>query len=204
MLKRDVRALARREGIPTYAKKDSTGICFIGERPFRDFLARYLQRTPGPVVTIDGLEVGRHQGLAYYTLGQRQGLRIGGVRDGDGAPWFVARKDFARNALVVVQGRDDPSLYRRDIEATEMHWIAGRSPALPARFAAKTRYRMSDARCEVRADGDALCAHFDVPQWAPTPGQYLVLYYEDVCLGGGVIVGQERAATATVPAEALG
>jgi len=204
MLKRDVRALAKREGIPTYAKRDSTGICFIGERPFRDFLARYLPRTPGLVITTDGREVGRHQGLAYYTLGQRQGLRIGGVRDGDGAPWFVARKDFARNALVVVQGRDDPLLYRSDIEVTEMHWIAGILPALPARFAAKTRYRMSDARCEVRADGDALRVHFDVPQWAPTPGQYLVLYDEDVCLGGGVIVDHERVATAKVPVDALG
>jgi tRNA-specific 2-thiouridylase len=116
----------------------------------------------------------------------------------------VARKDFARNALVVVQGRDDPLLYRHDIEVTEMHWIAGISQALPARFAAKTRYRMSDARCEVRADGDALRVHFDVPQWAPTPGQYLVLYDEDVCLGGGVIVDHERARTPSAFAEATG
>ena len=187
MSKREVRALARREGIPTHAKKDSTGICFIGERPFRDFLARYLPRTPGPIVTPEGRQVGRHEGLAYYTLGQRQGLRIGGVRDAESSPWFVADKDFARNALVVVQGRDHPLLYRVDIDVADMHWIAGVSPRLPARFAAKTRYRMSDAHCELRACDGTLRAHFDSPQWAPTPGQYLVLYEGDVCLGGGVI-----------------
>ncbi|MBS0320059.1 MAG: tRNA 2-thiouridine(34) synthase MnmA [Proteobacteria bacterium] len=190
MLKRDVRNLARDVGIPTWAKKDSTGICFIGERPFRDFLARYLPREPGPIVTPDGREVGQHQGLAYYTLGQRQGLRIGGVRaeHGDGA-WFVAGKDLARNHLVVVRGHDHPLLYRRDVRALSPHWIAGVGPALPARLAAKTRYRMPDARCALAAsaDGTALHATFDTPQWAPTPGQYLVAYDGDVCLGGAVI-----------------
>jgi tRNA-specific 2-thiouridylase len=195
MPKREVRALAKRVGIPTWAKKDSTGICFIGERPFRDFLARYLPREPGPIVTPDGREVGRHTGLAYYTLGQRQGLGIGGMREGRDAPWFVAGKDPARNALVVVQGHDHPLLYRDAVDAQDVHWIAGAAPALPARLGAKTRYRMPDAPCAVSAADAGLRARFDAPQWAPTPGQYLVLYAGEVCLGGGVI-GALPAATA--------
>jgi tRNA-specific 2-thiouridylase len=191
MTKRDVRAIARREGIPTWAKKDSTGICFIGERPFRDFLARYLPREPGPIVTPDGREVGRHQGLAYYTLGQRQGLGVGGTRAGKDAPWFVAGKDAARNALVAVQGRDHPLLHCRDVHGIAMHWIAGSPHPLPARFGAKTRYRMPDAMCEVNAFDGRVLARFDTPQWAPTPGQYLVLYDGDVCVGGAVIAGVE-------------
>jgi len=187
--KRDVRAIARREGIPTYAKKDSTGICFIGERPFRDFLARYLPRTPGPMVTPAGERVGEHQGLAYYTLGQRQGLGIGGTRAGSDEPWFVAAKDPARNALVVVQGHDHPLLFRREVAAFDMNWIAGAPPALPRVLAAKTRYRMADAACTVHATGEGVTATFATPQWAPTPGQYLVFYDSEVCLGGGVIAG---------------
>ena len=188
MQKRDVRAIARREGIPTWAKKDSTGICFIGERPFREFLARYLPRVPGPIVTPEGRAIGRHDGLAYYTLGQRQGLGVGGTRDADAAPWFVAGKDRARNALIAVQGHDNPRLYRRAVDAIDMHWIAGSAPALPARLAAKTRYRMADAACTVELrEANGICAEFDLPQWAPTPGQYVVLYEGDVCLGGGVI-----------------
>src|SRR5512141_515020 len=129
LAKRDVRAIARREGIPTWAKKDSTGICFIGERPFRDFLARYLPRIPGPIETTDGAVVGSHHGLAYYTLGQRQGLRIGGTRAGSDLPWFVARKDRVRNALVVVQGHEHPALYQSQAEVHALHWIAGSAPA---------------------------------------------------------------------------
>ena len=185
--KREVRAIAQREGIPTWAKKDSTGICFIGERPFREFLARYLPREPGPIVTPDGLEVGRHEGLAYYTLGQRQGLRIGGTREGSDAPWFVSGKDFERNALIAVQGHEHPLLHRGQVAAVQMHWIAGAPPALPARLAAKTRYRMPDAACALEPQGDGVIARFDVPQWAPSPGQYLVVYDGEVCLGGGVI-----------------
>ena len=203
--KRDVRAIAQREGIPTYAKKDSTGICFIGERPFRDFLARYLPRTPGPMVTPDGERVGEHQGLAYFTLGQRQGLGIGGTRAGSDAPWFVAAKDRARNALVVVQGHDHPLLFRREVEAFDMNWIAGAPPALPHALAAKTRYRMADAACTVRATSDGVVAAYASPQWAPTPGQYLVFYDGDVCLGGGVIAEQpvpEAAPARGLPAVA--
>jgi len=188
--KREVRAIARREGIPTWAKKDSTGICFIGERPFRDFLAKYLPRTPGPIETPDGTQVGRHDGLAYYTLGQRQGLRIGGTKAGEDLPWFVAGKDAARNALIAVQGHHHPALYRRTVEAQELHWIAGAlpEPSTLDRVGAKTRYRMPDAMCRVELlEDDSCSATFDAPQWAPTPGQYLVLYDGDVCLGGGVI-----------------
>ena len=188
--KREVRTIARREGIPTWAKKDSTGICFIGERPFRDFLARYLPRAPGPIETTDGRVVGHHHGVAYYTLGQRQGLAIGGVRDGAALPWFVAAKDRGRNALIVVQGHDHPLLYRAVVDAQAMHWIAGAPPAAPTlpALGAKTRYRMADAACGVAlSPPDRGRATFGAPQWAPTPGQYLVLYDGDVCLGGGVI-----------------
>jgi tRNA-specific 2-thiouridylase len=191
MHKRDVRRIAREQGIPTWAKKDSTGICFIGERPFRDFLARYLPRTPGPVETPEGRAIGRHDGLAYYTLGQRQGLGIGGTREGADEPWFVAGKNIARNALVAVQGHDHPLLYGREVHAIEMHWIGGAAPLLPARFGAKTRYRMPDADCMLIAAGAGHRATFAVPQWAPTPGQYLVLYDGDVCLGGGVIAAPD-------------
>jgi tRNA-specific 2-thiouridylase len=206
MHKRDVRALAKAQGIPTWAKKDSTGICFIGERPFRDFLARYLPRTPGPIVTPDGDAVGRHHGLAYYTLGQRQGLGVGGRKGAGALPWFVAGKDFERNALLVVQGRDHPALYRRDVRTEAMHWIAGVAPPPQtlARLGAKTRYRMADAHCRATVDASGgVHATFDTPQWAPTPGQYLVLYDGDVCLGGGVIVGDSRAVESTARRSAI-
>jgi tRNA-specific 2-thiouridylase len=199
LAKRDVRAIARREGIPTWAKKDSTGICFIGERPFRDFLAKYLPKTPGPIETPDGEAVGRHHGLAYYTLGQRQGLGVGGTKEGSELPWFVAAKDAGRNALVVVQGHDHPLLYRRAVDAQELHWIAGTPPSasMPLTLAAKTRYRMADASCRLEVSGDRCHATFDAPQWAPTPGQYLVFYDGEVCLGGGVIVTTSESSLPT-------
>jgi len=189
-------------GIPTWAKKDSTGICFIGERPFREFLARYLPRVPGPIEDGDGRVIGEHQGLAYYTLGQRQGLRIGGVRAGAELPWFVARKDLARNALVVVQGHEHPWLRASSVHVDTLHWIGGALPesARLAGLTAKTRYRMRDARCTLSAREDG---SFDVlfaeAQWAPTPGQYLVLYDGDVCLGGGVIAAPETVEAPTEP-----
>ena len=192
--KRRVREIAREAGLPTHAKRDSTGICFIGERPFREFLARYLPRAPGPIVTPEGREVGRHMGLAYYTLGQRQGLGVGGARGAKDAPWFVAAKDAGHNALVVVQGHDDPRLHATRIDAIEPHWIAGAAPSLPARLAAKTRYRMADATCVVSVRRDGFRADFDAPQFAPTPGQYLVLYDGDVCLGGAVIASADFGA----------
>jgi tRNA-specific 2-thiouridylase len=186
--KRTVRDIAREKHIPVHAKKDSTGICFIGERPFREFLSRYLRRTPGPMVAGDGRVVGQHQGLAFYTLGQREGLGIGGVSGGGEAAWFVAGKDRDSNTLRVVQGRDHPSLWRTELTVASMHWIAEAPPARDAVLRAKTRYRMADAHCRLEslAEGGWRVS-FESPQWAPTPGQYLVLYDGDVCLGGGVI-----------------
>ena len=192
-----VRAMAREAGLPTHAKRDSTGICFIGERKFREFLGRWLPREPGDIVAPDGRVVGRHDGLAYYTLGQRQGLKIGGTRAGAGAPWFVAGKDMASNRLVAVQGHDHPLLHASVVTTGAAHWIAGAAPALPARCAAKTRYRMADAVCTVDTGAEgALLARFDAPQWAPTPGQYLVIYDGETCLGGAEIVSaaHERSA----------
>lgn len=188
--KRDVRVIAERERIPNFAKKDSTGICFIGERPFREFLERYLPKTPGAMITPEGEHVGQHQGLAYYTLGQRGGLHIGGSRDGSGAPWYVAGKDMAANTLIVVQGRDHPALRRKDVSMVNTHWIAEAEPAAGSGYGAKTRYRQPDAACAyVPADAAHSNAtlHFVEGQWAPTPGQYAVVYQGNVCLGGGVI-----------------
>jgi len=188
MKKTEVRALALAEGLPNHAKKDSTGICFIGERPFREFLSRYLPRQPGPMLTPEGEEIGQHQGLMYYTLGQRQGLGIGGRQDSSGAPWFVASKDMASNTLVVVQGHDHPLLLKHDLVAADASWTAGAMPADAEALAAKTRYRQQDAECRLAPDvsGD-FALNFPVAQWAVTPGQSAVVYRGDECLGGGVI-----------------
>jgi tRNA-uridine 2-sulfurtransferase len=196
LTKRAVRAIAREQGIPTHAKKDSTGICFIGERPFREFLARYLPREPGPIETPEGRVVGHHHGLAYYTLGQRQGLGIGGTRGANDTPWFVSGKNRERNALIVVQGHDDPRLYASSVETGPMHWIADAPPRTGQPLAAKTRYRMADAACHIEPiDEGRWRASFVAPQWAPTPGQFLVAYDGEVCLGGAAI---ETAAARTV------
>jgi len=192
-----VRALAERIGLPNAKKKDSTGICFIGERPFREFLNRYLDPTPGPMLDEHGRERGRHVGLSFYTLGQRQGLGIGGVKGGvkagegdpagDHAPWFVAHKDLEHNTLRVVQGHAHPALLSPRLVAGDVSWVAGHAPA-PGRYAAKTRYRQLDAACRFdAADSGSFMLDFDDPQWAVTPGQSAVLYDGEVCLGGGVI-----------------
>jgi tRNA-uridine 2-sulfurtransferase len=184
MLKRDVRELARRLGLPNHAKRDSTGICFIGERPFREFLMRYLPTAPGPMRTPEGHVVGAHQGLMYYTIGQRQGLGIGG----QGEAWYVADKDMAANCLVVVQGHDHPALFQRSLAADELTWIGGDPPPFPRAYAAKTRYRQADAACTLTQVADEHCeVQFEQAQWAVTPGQSVVLYDGAVCLGGGVI-----------------
>jgi tRNA-uridine 2-sulfurtransferase len=182
-----VRQMALEAGLPNHAKKDSTGICFIGERPFREFLQRYLPKAPGDMVTPEGETVGRHEGLMYYTIGQRQGLGIGGRRDTSTDPWFVAGKDMGANRLIVVQGHDHPRLLRKSLEAMDVAWIAGFAPAEGA-LAAKTRYRQQDAPCALMVRGaGAFSLAFTEPQWAITPGQSAVLYNGDVCLGGGII-----------------
>jgi tRNA-specific 2-thiouridylase len=188
MAKPEVRKLAAEIGLPNAQKKDSTGICFIGERNFREFLERYLPRDPGDMKTPEGRVVGRHQGLMYYTLGQRQGLGIGGQKDAGDAPWFVAAKDMATNTLIVVQGHDHPLLQRDTLAAGQLSWIAGAPPDPGRVYTAKTRYRQTDAPCRItRLDADSLELAFDAPQWAVTPGQSVVLYDGEVCLGGGII-----------------
>jgi tRNA-specific 2-thiouridylase len=186
--KSEVRRIAREAGLANHAKRDSTGICFIGERPFRAFLARYLPREPGPMVTPAGERVGEHEGLMYYTLGQRQGLGIGGRRSGAGEPWYVAGKDLASNTLTVVQGHDHPLLQKRHLHAADASWIAGAAPEVAAPLAAKTRYRQADSECRLTLESALrFDLDFAAPQWAVTPGQSAVLYRGDECLGGGVI-----------------
>ena len=194
--KRAVRALAREAGLAPHDKPDSTGICFVGERRFPSFLARFVDTAPGPIETADGTCIGEHPGLAFFTIGQRRGLGVGGRSDSAEEPWYVAAKDHARNALVVVQGRDHPALLSRRLRVCDMHWIAGRAPPLPLRCAAKIRYRQADQACTVRPDEhgeNALEIHFDRPQWAAAPGQYAVLYDEEECLGGAVIESGDGA-----------
>jgi len=186
--KRDIRDIARKAGLPTSEKKDSTGICFIGERPFREFLNRYLPKQPGEMRTPDGKVVGRHDGLMYYTLGQRQGLGIGGGKESSGEPWFVAGKDMQNNVLIVVQGHDHPLLFSDSLRAADLHWISGSAPRTHWVYAAKTRYRQADAPCEIDSiDGETCEIKFGQPQWAVTPGQSVVVYESQVCLGGGII-----------------
>ena len=192
--KTEVRRIAEEIGLPNAKKKDSTGICFIGERPFRDFLNRYIAKEPGAIKDERGRVLGRHEGLSFYTLGQRQGLGIGGVKEkgaqrgsGDHAPWFVARKDLATNTLWVVQGHDHPWLLSPQLDANDASWVSGNAPA-PGAYAAKTRYRQVDAPCALsHADGSGFHLAFPAAQWAVTPGQSAVVYDGEVCLGGGVI-----------------
>ncbi len=183
-----VREIARKNHLANHAKRDSTGICFIGERPFREFLNRYLPTQPGDMVTPEGKKVGTHQGLAFYTLGQRQGLGIGGGKESSGEPWFVADKDRKSNRLIVVQGHDHPALLTPHLDALEMHWISGHAPDISRSYAAKTRYRQQDAACRIMVlKDDRASFAFDQPQWAVTPGQSVVVYDGEVCLGGGII-----------------
>jgi tRNA-specific 2-thiouridylase len=184
MTKRRVRELAAELGFPNADRKDSTGICFIGERRFKQFLKVYLPPRPGDIRTLDDEVVGHHDGLMYYTIGQRQGLGIGG----DGEAWYVADKDLSRRVLYVVQGRDHPYLLRRVVEASNLTWVAGQPPRVPLRCHARIRYRQDDQPCTItRLASDFIRVEFDRPQWAVTPGQSIVLYDDDVCLGGGMI-----------------
>jgi tRNA-specific 2-thiouridylase len=206
--KTEVRRIAAEIGLPNAKKKDSTGICFIGERPFREFLDRYLSRAPGPIVDDTGAEVGRHVGLSFYTRGQRQGLGIGGVAGHDAAgvhrPWYVAHKSLAANTLHVVQGHEHPWLLSPWLEAADCSWVAG-SPPAPGALAAKTRYRQADAPCTLAPTAAGFRLEFAEPQWAVTPGQSAVLYDGEVCLGGGVIAAAEvpPVVTALVPARTV-
>lgn len=190
--KSEVRSLARKNGFDNFAKKDSTGICFIGERRFRPFLQNYLPAQPGEIQTPAGEILGRHEGLMYYTLGQRQGLGIGGRTGGDSQPWYVADKRVKDNVLVVVQGHEHPLLYADTLTAGPMHWLQGEPTRPDFRCRAKTRYRQADQACQVRMLPGGRCRlDFDEPQWAVTPGQFAVLYSDEECLGGGTILASE-------------
>ncbi|HEY5623453.1 MAG TPA: tRNA 2-thiouridine(34) synthase MnmA [Gammaproteobacteria bacterium] len=192
LTKLEVRRLARESGLAVADKKDSTGICFIGERPFAEFLGEYLPEDPGPIKSLGGDTLGEHRGLAYYTIGQRQGLGIGGIANRRSEPWYVVSKDRERNALIVVQGGNHPNLFTDCLRATRAHWVNGEPAALRAgrqlRCRAKTRYRQPDQPCSVvRTGADDLEVIFETPQRAVTPGQYVVFYADDVCLGGATI-----------------
>ncbi|MCB1647546.1 MAG: tRNA 2-thiouridine(34) synthase MnmA, partial [Pseudomonadales bacterium] len=184
--KQEVRRIAEAHQLSTYAKKDSTGICFIGERRFRDFLEQYLPAQPGEIRDLEGHPVGTHGGLMYYTLGQRQGLGIGGVRHAPDAPWYVIHKDLTNNRLIVGQGNDNPALNCTRMHLKDIDWV-GECPQVPARLAVKTRYRQPDQQCLLEAVGDGWQITFEHPQRAVTPGQWACFYQSDVCLGGGII-----------------
>jgi tRNA-specific 2-thiouridylase len=197
--KTEVRRIAAEIGLPNAKKKDSTGICFIGERPFREFLNRYLANKPGPIKDDRGRTVGEHVGLSFYTLGQRKGIGIGGLKErgaakggNEHAPWFVARKDMAANTLYIVQGHDHPWLLSNTLEADDLSWVSGHAP-VAGDVAAKTRYRQADAACAISSSAERITLQFAQPQWAVTPGQSAVVYDGEVCLGGGVIAASAAA-----------
>ncbi|MRD46692.1 tRNA 2-thiouridine(34) synthase MnmA [Caenimonas koreensis DSM 17982] len=196
--KSEVRRIAEEIGLPNAKKKDSTGICFIGERPFREFLNRYISKEPGPIKDERGRVIGKHEGLSFYTLGQRQGLGIGGVKakgaqrgGGDHAPWFVARKDIEHNTLWVVQGHEHPWLQSHALDADDASWVSGHAP-VEGTYGSKARYRQVDSPCHLAGGANgAFHLDFEHPQWAVTPGQSAVLYDGEVCLGGGVISSRD-------------
>ncbi len=185
--KTEVRALAEEAGLVTHNKKDSTGICFIGERRFKDFLQQYLPAQPGRIESVDGVDMGQHSGLMYHTIGQRQGLGIGGVKGGGDEPWYVIDKDLTRNVLIVAQGGQHPRLFKECLRMSEIHWISGVAPEFPYTCMAKTRYRQPDQACVIHRDESGYTVVFDQPQRAITPGQSAVFYAGNCCLGGGVI-----------------
>ena len=186
--KPDVRELAEKNGLITHNKKDSTGICFIGERRLKDFLMRYLPAQPGDIENEEGQSMGQHSGLMYHTIGQRQGLGIGGVKGGSEEPWYVVGKDIDNNILRVGQGTNNPKLFKDKLELGEIHWVSGIPPVLPLLCLAKIRYRQADQHCLVSMhSGDRFIVSFEQPQRAITPGQSVVFYLDDECLGGGII-----------------
>ncbi len=186
LTKPQVREIARREGLANHDKPDSTGICFIGERPFASFLGEYLPARPGDIRSMDGTVLGRHRGLMFYTLGQRRGLGVGGRCDAGDAPWYVVDKDLPRNELLVAQDPQHPRLMARAVHVSAMHWI-GDAPVPPCTVTARIRHRQHDQRCRVEATPTGLRMEFETPQRAATPGQYVVLYDGHRCLGGGAM-----------------
>ena len=189
LAKPEVRKIAEQAGLTTARKKDSTGICFIGERRFKDFLQQYLPAQPGVIEDINGQALGEHQGLMYHTIGQRQGLGIGGLADRNAAPWYVVEKHVERNVLIVAQGNDHPRLYKHSLHASTLFWISEQAPAFPLQCTAKVRYRQPDQNCVVTKTASGFLVEFDVPQRAITPGQSVVFYHNDTCMGGGIIEG---------------
>jgi tRNA-specific 2-thiouridylase len=188
LTKPKVRHLAAQAGLAIHNKKDSTGICFIGERPFRGFLGRYLLARPGEIRTVEGKVIGQHVGVMYYTLGQREGLGIGGIKGGKEEPWYVLAKDIEHNVLIVGQGHDHPLLLSRALTAMKLHWVSGKPPEIPCACTAKIRYRQPDQACTITSIDDMSCrVEFQTPQRAVTPGQSVVFYQGEVSLGGGVI-----------------
>lgn len=183
-----VRDIAEQSGFANHAKKDSTGICFIGERKFSEFLQRYLPAQPGEIRSVDGELLGKHHGLMYYTLGQRKGLGIGGIKGGNEEPWYSVDKDLENNILIVAQGDHHPRLYHQYLNASQLHWVDESGKNIPHTCTAKVRYRQKDQACEIiTLDQGSCTVKFDQPQRAITPGQSIVFYADDVCLGGGVI-----------------
>ena len=189
LAKPEVRKIAEQAGLTTARKKDSTGICFIGERRFKDFLQQYLPAQPGVIEDINGQALGEHQGLMYHTIGQRQGLGIGGLADRNAAPWYVVEKHVERNVLIVAQGNDHPRLYKHSLHASTLFWISEQAPAFPLQCTAKVRYRQPDQNCVVTKTASGFLVEFEVPQRAITPGQSVVFYHNDTCMGGGIIEG---------------
>jgi tRNA-specific 2-thiouridylase len=189
--KPEVRQLAEREGLATAKKKDSTGICFIGERRFKDFLQQYLPAQPGEIHSLEGELLGQHQGLMYHTIGQRQGLGIGGLPNHGEAPWYVVDKDLDKNVLLVAQGNEHPALFKSTLYCSEIYWIAGQEAPLPLQCHAKVRYRQPDQACTIHATATGYRVEFAQPQRAVTPGQSVVFYLGEQCLGGGIIEDTE-------------
>ncbi len=186
--KPEVRRIAEEQGLVTADKKDSTGICFIGERKFKDFLQQYLPAQPGKIESVDGEELGDHEGLMYHTIGQRKGLHIGGLADAGDDPWYVVDKDVERNVLVVAQGKNHPRLFSKGLIANQLHWVNREEITEPLRCVVKTRYRQADIACQITpAANGRITVSFDEPVAAVTPGQSAVFYIDDVCLGGGII-----------------
>ncbi len=186
--KPEVRNRAAQAELITHSKKDSTGICFIGEQPFRRFLSQYLPPLPGLIKTTEGIRIGEHQGVFYYTLGQRRGLRVGGIKDATDSPWYVVRKNTDANELIVAQDHDHPLLYSRALTASDMRWVSDEIPCMPFHCSAKIRYRQKDQSCVIEGmENGRYFVSFKNKQRAVTPGQFIVFYQQDSCLGGGVI-----------------